>query len=497
MWKKYFFIISLLPFGGFAQSWEWAKSYETPNTILVDHSQSISKDENDNLYISGFSWRPGGGGYSGMAYNWLKKFDAQGNFVWSDTIPFYTHTKNITDEKGNTYVVGNGKIVKYNSNGIQLWAVSAAIDFNDLALSDRGLVVTGYTWSYPATMGAYSITAETGIIVECDENGNILWLNQQYKYGPGAIRIAKNGVIYVQGLAFDGHDSSVVRLFDLHGNYFQGLIELKNIASFINIDSKGSIYLIAGINDRYPIIINSDTIKCFCGSSASSRALLKFDNNGNYQWHKIIKENVDVSSLIIDSEDNVYVGGNIIRTLQIDSFLLDNKGGGIYIAKFKPDGAVAWIQYSEQGNPTSQGQINQMVLNSDNDLLIAGAIIDKQIFGDITVTGTDNMYADVLIAKISQPRSVSQNEPPINPTNGLTVYPNPTGGAFSVNYQTDEATSISVIIRNELGQTILKKEYGSRSSLSETFDLSNLAKGIYFLQVNTDEAVEVKKIVIE
>ncbi|MBA3664322.1 MAG: hypothetical protein H0W61_08960 [Bacteroidetes bacterium] len=198
MSKKHFLLfLSFVPFLVSAQSWEWGKNYGTNNPVLIHSGQSISKDGNNNLYVTGFSWQPGEAGYSGYAYNWLKKFDQQGNFIWSDTIPFYTpNTKNVTDLSGNTYVVGNGKIVKYNTNGVKLWDISARIDFNSLALSGDGVAVTGYTWDYPATLGTYNIPSATGLIVQCDENGNLLWVRQLNNYDPSSISISANGLIY-------------------------------------------------------------------------------------------------------------------------------------------------------------------------------------------------------------------------------------------------------------------------------------------------------------
>lgn len=499
MLKKYFlFFLSFVPIIVSAQSWDWVKNYGTSSPVLVHQGKSISRDNQNNLYVTGYTWQPGGGGSSGWTYNWLKKFDPQGNLFWSDTIPFYTpETKNTTDKVGNTYVAGNGKIVKYNTNGIQQWAISTPIDFKDLALSDHGVVVIGFTWSNSATLGSYNIPAETGVVLECDVNGNVLWLNKHNKFGPGAVNVASNGIVYVQGLPFDGQDSSVVRLFDANGNYFKGLLNTKHVHPLITTDKQNSIYLIVGIRDYSPLIINSDTIRCDCGNS-SNQVIVKFDSIGNYQWHKIIKDNVDVASLAVDSEDNVYVGGNIIRTLQIDSFLLDNKVQSLYVAKFNPNGAVVWIKYSDQVSSSGSGQLSDMILDSDNNTLITGAITDKHIFGDITITGHNNIYSDVLIAKIRQPRSVTNNQAQIVQSgNGLSLYPNPTNGIFIISYSAEDTNDLSLNVINYLGQTILSKQYSQKKQLNENLDLSRIAKGVYFVQVKSEQGTEVKKIVIQ
>jgi hypothetical protein len=499
MRKKYFLICTLFPLLFSAQSWEWANGYGTTNPVLVHHGVSISRDNKNNLYTTGFTWAPKSGPNNGWAYTWLKKFDARGNIIWTDTIPFASNTKNLTDANGNTYVVGNGKLIKYATDGSQVWYQNTPFgSIFELKFIFNDLIVIGFNGGNTSSIGTTSIPAENGFIAKCDVNGNWIWAKAIQGYGPQAMSITANNLIYTQGSNQQGvSDATVIKIFDQNGNYIKGLLNTKHITPYISTDSKNNFYIVVGISDYAPLIINTDTIRCNCGN-ATNRVLIKFDDNGNYKWHKLIKKDIDVIKVVCDEEDNVYISGNILNTLQIDSFLLDNHVSSIYVAKFKSDGEVAWIKYSEQPSPNvGYGQVNDMILDSENNPMITGSITDKHIFGNITLTGHDNLYSDLMIAKIKQDKVIGVNETPFLISNNLNVYPNPTDGLFTAYYRSEKSSALTLKIINQLGQVILVKNYPEQKEISETFDLSPFAKGIYLIQVKTNETTEVKKIILK
>ena len=64
----------------------------------------------------------------------------------------------------------------------------------------------------------------------------------------------------------------------------------------------------------------------------------------------------------------------------------------------------------------------------------------------------------------------------------LTVYPNPTIGAINVEYNSQNPVQFHVI--NMLGQNVLSQN--TNNTKNTTIDVSSLAKGLYFLHMNTD-----------
>ncbi|MEP6628721.1 MAG: T9SS type A sorting domain-containing protein, partial [Ginsengibacter sp.] len=90
----------------------------------------------------------------------------------------------------------------------------------------------------------------------------------------------------------------------------------------------------------------------------------------------------------------------------------------------------------------------------------------------------------------SDPRQIK-----INDDKAFTIYPNPSSGKMqlSMNGYIGKA---SFIISNSDGQPILKKEIFSLYS-TQSLDLSNYPKGLYFLKMETSKGVSVQKFVLQ
>ena len=80
------------------------------------------------------------------------------------------------------------------------------------------------------------------------------------------------------------------------------------------------------------------------------------------------------------------------------------------------------------------------------------------------------------------------NENEINLTN-VTVYPNPASGMVSI-------SSSLAVNRIELYNLLGKKVMESTLKTSE-FDVSQLATGVYVLNIHAEKSIEVKKIIVE
>jgi PKD repeat protein len=80
----------------------------------------------------------------------------------------------------------------------------------------------------------------------------------------------------------------------------------------------------------------------------------------------------------------------------------------------------------------------------------------------------------------------------------FSIYPNPSDGRVMIELQKGQmAGEVSVKVVNPLGQII----YSSKENISSTnwkkeFDLSNLARGIYFIELKSEDGFAKKKIII-
>jgi hypothetical protein len=74
------------------------------------------------------------------------------------------------------------------------------------------------------------------------------------------------------------------------------------------------------------------------------------------------------------------------------------------------------------------------------------------------------------------------------------TYPNPSNGVVKFSTNIPLTSSASIKIYNSLGQLILSKE---KFDFTEELDLSSFAKGMYVLEIQTEEFRNTQKLIIE
>ncbi len=74
----------------------------------------------------------------------------------------------------------------------------------------------------------------------------------------------------------------------------------------------------------------------------------------------------------------------------------------------------------------------------------------------------------------------------------LVVYPNPSSGIFNI--KTGSLLNSQIIIRDIMGRIVLKSVLSSKI---ETIDLTKSARGMYFIEIESDKGIVIKKIEIQ
>jgi len=84
-------------------------------------------------------------------------------------------------------------------------------------------------------------------------------------------------------------------------------------------------------------------------------------------------------------------------------------------------------------------------------------------------------------------------------SSSINVYPNPFTGSTQVFVQMNETSNVSVTMVNVLGETVISKDYGSLTAGTNIIDVdgTNLAAGIYYMNVNLGTETMTQKVVLK
>ena len=82
--------------------------------------------------------------------------------------------------------------------------------------------------------------------------------------------------------------------------------------------------------------------------------------------------------------------------------------------------------------------------------------------------------------------------------NNLDVYPNPSRDIFNVSFTSEDAQDLRVRILNVIGEELVNENLEQFiGEYTKQIDLTNNAKGIYFLEIETNDGVINKKLILQ
>lgn len=142
------------------------------------------------------------------------------------------------------------------------------------------------------------------------------------------------------------------------------------------------------------------------------------------------------------------------------------------------------IQYSDVDGVTVF--VDQQV-GSDLPFTVA-----KSNFNDYTGSVdiiNDNLVVDVLLTPIGVIGEIS---------NSLRIYPNPNNGKFYLNLVVNNKSDINYKIYDKHGKLVISNSLHNRvGEINEEINLNSCAKGVYFIQILTDDTLNYMKIIVQ
>ena len=80
---------------------------------------------------------------------------------------------------------------------------------------------------------------------------------------------------------------------------------------------------------------------------------------------------------------------------------------------------------------------------------------------------------------------------------GINIYPNPAVNTINLSAEFTKNSNLNINITNLAGQVVYTKDLGNTSSLKQQIDISNLPKGMYFININFDGKTNIYKISVQ
>lgn len=269
----------------------------------------------------------------------------------------------LTKNKKDSINVADIFIIKLDTNGKAIWAVTAGDKGDDHATScvtdQKGnIYVVGWFESKVLNLGKIALKNKT-------EKGSDMYL----------AKFSSNGeCIWAHNAGGEGGC----------GDY-----------STIGLDKDNNV-LISGI---------AGTIMDFGNGfkfthKSSGIYVAKYSNDGQLIWAKSPEGSGEAQGLGIDKEGNVFIGGYFVSEVAFDNIKLnsqpDNKGDA-YVAKYGPDGKAIWAK--RFGG--EDGEIASCETDGLGNIYLGGLYFSKKISTEVS-TLTNNGLINAFMAKYNR-----------------------------------------------------------------------------------------------
>lgn len=347
----------------------WANSYSAESYSVL---KGIETDSNGNVIATGQysgNWNLGSITLNSLgAECFILKIDGSGNVVWALSPNGSAQGNSITTIENEILVTGwfNADhiyfdndtltggltkdifVVKLDEQGSSIWARTYGNGYgNDVSHDKFGnIYITGaMTQSSPNQFDSITIIAESSwdsYLAKIDPNGNVIWAKNGGKIGNDneGYNIATDslgntymiGQFFPDSINFMGiplnNNSNVLDDYYLAKINSMGFIEwVRNdgglsheFAYGLDTDSLGNVY-IAGTFWSSEVVLDADTI---ISSGDKKMAVVKYNNNGDYLWHKTT-QNANgndnyAQNIAVNSAGDIFINGGFDQP----QLILDN-----------------------------------------------------------------------------------------------------------------------------------------------------------------------------
>lgn len=453
---------------------EWVTRYNGPANG-DDYASAIAVDAKENLYVTGRSGvGPSLYDYATIKYDpsgqeeWVARYDGpgSGDDRASDLC---------VDAVGNAYVTGgsggNYATIKYDPNGELEW-VARYVGGNGfdagaaLAVDQNGNVcVTGS--SRGSGTGIFDF-----VTIKYDLSGQQQWIARYDgpTHGldaPTDLTVDAGGNVYVTGYSGASlfvSDYLTIKYDEFGAEHwvarYNGEANGDDKAHAITKDLEGNVYVTGksrGFDGSYDYV----TIKY--DPAGIQQWVARYNGLGNYDD--------EARALCLDESDNVFVTGE--------------SGGSYATVRYSASGEQEWVSRYDNSGTGDAG----------------ATALGLTVSGDLFVTGFSGVWPNYDYTTIKYQQVTTEVETPVDVPDRFFLrqnYPNPFNASTTIEFSIPEASAVSLHVFNLLGEEVetLVSEQLSPGSYSVQWNANEMASGIYFYRLVTDNFVETKRFVL-
>ncbi len=277
----------------------WVKRYNGANAFTMDQPVAMVTDNNDNVYVTGYSFGSSPMNYVTIKYSpagdslWVARYPSGGTDVPRDIF---------VDASGIVYVYGRGTtILKYDQNGSLIWDKEYPVDAaetNRMLYADNGGNIYFGATKFTSTFKDFALT-------KTNSSGDTLWTRSYNGLGnsqtnhddPAAISVDNNGNVFMTG-----------KCYNLSAFFFS-TIKYNAAGEFQWERNYSSPQNGEGGND----IITDNSGNIYVTGGSEDFVTIKYNTAGDSLWKAIYNgpaNMMDIAeAIIMDNSGNVYVTG--------------------------------------------------------------------------------------------------------------------------------------------------------------------------------------------
>ena len=450
----------------------WVRTINGTSVGSSDSGQAVAIDNAGFIYVAGYTHNKGTSSDFTIA-----KYNQAGTQVWVANYDYITETDRALaiaiDGSNNVYVTGRSDsntsnlvsnddilTIKYNSNGLLLWATR----FNGTGnLIDTGRVIKVAASGNVYVGGRTSNGANYDyIVVKYNASGVQQWTNIYNSGGNDEgffmeMDAAEN--IYITGNSDNASitNTDIVTIkINASGvqqwlSRYDGTAAGNDFADAIKLDVVGNV-VVAGTADTDNSTSTANNDMC----------VIKYDTAGTQSWASTYDGNSNADDqagdIAIDATNNIYLTGMTNGIANYD----------YAIVKFSPAGSRSnALIYNGENNGED---LPQSILLKDNFVYVTGSSIGVNTQGDFTTVKYDTSLLGV--------NQVSAAN------NALLLYPNPAKNFITIdlsNTRGINAAEVKIALTDMLGRTVLVSE--NQTQLQTELNLQGIKTGTYIVTV--------------